>query len=327
MDFLSQPYDLYQSATKGLESAWIVVKPDPGGKNNYLMAQDGDPNELWHMVDSTIRNAANRYNKFSICVAPNKNAMQTVIPVTVVANPYSQQNGNMAGIGSMPGYGYTQHADIGKLLDERDEKWKKELEHRDALRERDDKIAALEYENRQKKKKGDFWEQAIVFCQETGVDPNPLIAGLISKIPALFARGRAPMPGVAGLADRGRGGHNIHRQPADEPIPGETDPEGTDPEETEELDDNQIAMNESIYKELLFRNVRDERLLSLDYAKVIEAMIRLDMFIAQMQAVGMGKDLVAADLLEKVSDFIIEKPMEAQKLVQQMKGDTNEAGA
>jgi hypothetical protein len=236
MDFLSAPQQLYSQITKGMESIWLVVKPDPCGKNMYLYAQEIEPNEGWHIAEDIIRNAANRYSKFNICVAVNKNAIQTNIPVTVV-HQYRPQDGQVAGIGAVPGvYGYGQH-DIGKLLDERDEKWKKELEHRDEVRKLADQIAGLQYENQMKKKKGDFWEKATVFCQENEVDVNqivgqimPIISGVLSKIVMPNARA------TPALAGRPRPGTtHVHHHEATTEVPTELDTDEPDTDEGQPL--------------------------------------------------------------------------------------------
>lgn len=251
MDFLAQPFELYQGATKGLESAWVVVKPDPGGKNNYLLAQDGDPNELWHMVDQTIRNAANRYNKFSICVAPNKNAMQTVIPVTVVANPYNGPQ-QMAGIGSMPGMYGGYPADIGAIEKRLEEKYEQKL--KDALEKKDleDRLAGLEDALRAKRRKsGDWVEKLDAVAQTTNLDlSNPqsiaalsgLVMGALDKVLGAFTRHPQPTPAMAGTPQRGR--TQVHRFETDETVPPPADDmdETDEPELTELSDQEEMAL-------------------------------------------------------------------------------------
>jgi hypothetical protein len=324
MDFLSQPLDLYQKITKGMESVWLVVKPDPGGKNNYLFAQDIEPNEGWHIAEQIIRNAANRFNKFNICVAPNKNAMQTVIPVSVV--PSFGTPGQVAGIGSLPGqagvYGYPG-ADIGRIIEEKVAAVQKEWEHKDELRRRDEELAALRYEIKERKKsKGDFFDKLGAFCIEQEIDLNPVVEKLPGMIAGLFSPRRQHMPALAGFPNRSKTA--IHRKDTNEPVPHGEDGESVTEEQIqteEEMDANEIALNEAVQKELLFNGERDERILALEYAKVINATIRLHQFIGGLQASGLaGDDLDAINILTETAEFIIKNPIKAQELVKQMKG-------
>lgn len=237
-NFLNDAFDTFGHYTAEAPNVWVTVYSDPMTKNSMLHAGEGPPEEQWHLVESTIYKNLKFYKRFIIRVArPAKEASNVknaqAIQIKVVYDPTQvQQPAAVAGIGSL-----YPPADIGRLLDERDEKWKKELEHRDALRERDDKIAALEYDNRQRKKKGDVLEQVGQFCEQQGIDLNPIIQGLISKLPLLFSRTSGAMqaaPGVAGGRQFRPQGTAIHEHPSPANVPTHETPDGTEDETDQE---------------------------------------------------------------------------------------------
>jgi hypothetical protein len=311
MDFLQEAQAIYETMTAKAENVWVTVYPDPGGKNNCLFAGEGDPSDQWHLMESIMRNAANRYNRFKIRVAlGSKNAMPQEIPVSVTRSAQSQ----VAGIGAVPGvYGYGQH-DIGAIEKRIEEKFEQRMAHEKALREKDDEINALKYEAQQRKKKGDTLDQIGAFCEAQQIDLNPIIQGLVMKIPALFARKSAPMPGIAGPRTE------IHHHPANNAVAGY--------ELEEEEDQNMIDLNETIYKELLYQGGHDESVLVINYAPVIMATIQLHQFIGGLKAMALADDnLDAVDILVKTADFIVKNPKKAQELVKQMQGDTNQVAS
>lgn len=314
MDFLSQPQQLYSQITKGLESIWLVIKPDPCGKNMYLYAQEIEPNEGWHIAEDIIRNAANRYSKFNICVAVNKNAIQTNIPVTVV-HQYGQQGGQVAGIGSVPSAGMSGYpgADIGKLIDEKIAAVNKEWEHKDELRRAKEEKEYWEAKAKERRLKSDPLEQISDLLEKHDVDLNPLINGIVRKF--LSPAQPRPLPAVAGVS-------NIHRKTAAKEVPhetGEDDEPEFEPEVESTEEANTIAMNEAIYKELVYgHNVTDQNILNIDFAPVIYAVIALHK--AGFDAEG---EITASDLLVKVSNFVIERPLDAMKVMKQMNKDGN----
>lgn len=230
MDFLQEAQAIYETMTAKAENVWVTVYPDPGGKNNCLFAGEGDPSDQWHLMESIMRNAANRYNRFKIRVAlGNKNAMPQEIPVSVTRSEQRQ----VAGIGNIP----YQPADIGAIKREMKEEFAEQMKREKELWEMQNQIAGLSYELQQKKKKsGDVMDKIEGFAQTTGLDlSNPqaiqavsgLLMGALDKILGVFTRHPLPTPGLAGGRPR-PGTTNVHHLPADSNTETETEQPDTD---------------------------------------------------------------------------------------------------
>lgn len=318
----------YKQGEKGEGKQLFVKLFGKGAKQPIAFIREGTPDMIWEDVQFLINSQSAAYSAFEIHVCSalqdDKALKYTVMLYPGTGNTYQQQNGQVAGIGSVPGVygGYPSAESIGAIEKRIEEKFEQRMAHEKALREKDDEISLLKFEKSQRKKKGDIVEQIGLFCQEQEIDLNPLIAQIPQLISGLFSRKSAPMRGVAGLP--GQGGHDVHRHMTDKPIPND---QGSEMEETDE-DPNHEAMNEAVYKELLYAGGHDQSSLDIEFAKVIFATIKLHQFIGGMKQMKLvGDDLDAADILVKTADFIIENPKKAQELVKQMRGDTNQSEA
>jgi hypothetical protein len=191
-------------------------------------------------MESIMRNAANRYNRFKIRVAlGSKNAMPQEIPVSVTRSAQPQ----VAGIGAVPGvYGYGQSADIGAIEKRLEEKYKNELKAELEKRELVARIEGLEYSLKERRKKnGDWTAKLESFAEVTGLNlENPqsiqaisgLVMGIMDKVLGAFKTGTQPVPALAGTRPR-PGTTDVRHVPAEDGT--EAEPDQPDTVEGQEL--------------------------------------------------------------------------------------------
>lgn len=263
-NFLNDAFDTYGHYTAEAPNVWATLYSDPMTKNSMLHAGEGPPEEQWHLIESTIYKNLKFYKRFIIRVArpvkegSNVKQAQAIIIKVVYDPTQTQQPATVSGLGSMH--------DIGRLLDERDEKWKKELEHMKELREKDDEIAGLRARESSKKRKGDPIDRLEEVVTITGLNLSDKenteaffqgINGVIANtggmlgmfLAALRGPGKAaPMQGAPGLGNipHHRRGVPIHEQPSPGNVPAHETPDGdeveTDDEPFELTEQDELAL-------------------------------------------------------------------------------------